>query len=282
MKPIKQLWPADPVKPYSFLIAALSILLAFGSGCAATPPSAPPLRVGIAPDYPPLAFVQDGQGAGVEVDLARTLGAQLGRPITFTSLRWEQLIPALQRGDIDIIMSGMSITPVRQLVIAFSEPYVTNQLRAIFTRPNADRFKTPEAILDAPVRIGVMPGTTADTFVQKNCPKAERIALNTRPDAAFYLLQNPQIDVYIDDTFALAQILSENEASLTFLKQPLAENNLAWGVRPDDTDLLRQVNAVLARCKSDGTLDKILTRWIPYLKKYESSQQSEPSGAQAP
>jgi ABC-type amino acid transport substrate-binding protein len=282
MKFIKRLWPANPVKPDNFLMAVLSVLLAFGGGCAAPHPSAPPIRVGIAPDYPPLAFARDGQGAGVEVDLARTLGAQLGRPVAFTSLRWEELIPALQRGDIDIIMSGMSITPGRQLVIAFSEPYVTNQLRAIFSRANVDRFKTPGDITNGPVRIGVMPGTTADTFVQKNCPQAERIALNTRPDAAFYLLQNPQIDVYIDDTFALAQILSENEASLTFLRQPLAENNLAWGVRPDNTDLLRQVNAVLARCKSDGTLDKILTRWIPYLKKYESSQQREASGAQAP
>ena len=267
MKSIKRLWPANSVKPDSFLMAVLSVLLAFGGGCAATPPSAPPLRVGIAPDYPPLAFAKDGQGAGVEVDLARTLGAQLGRPVTFASMRWEQLIPALQRGDIDIIMSAMSITPARQLLIAFSEPYVTNQLRAIFTHPNANRFKTPGDITNAPVKIGVMPGTTADTFVQRNCPKAERIAFNTRPDAAFYLLQNPQIDVYLDDAFALAQILSENEASLTFLKQPLAEDALAWGVRPDATEFLGQVNAVMARCKSDGTLDKILNRWIPYLKK---------------
>ena len=155
-------------------------------------------------------------------------------------------------------------------------------MRAIFTRANADRFKTPEDILNAPVKIGVIPGTTADTFVQKNCPKAERVALNTRTDATFYLLQDPRIDLYIDDSFALAQILSENEASLAFLKQPLAENDLAWGVRPGDVNFLRQVNAALARCKSDGTLDKILNRWIPYLKKYESLRQSEAPDAKAP
>ena len=191
-------------------------------------------------------------------------------------------MPALQNGDIDIIMSGMSITPARQLRIAFSEPYLTNQLRAIFARRNADRFKTREDILNATVNIGVIPNTTADTYVQENCPKAVRVALNTRANAAFYLLQNRKIDLYIDDTFALAQILSENESSLTFLDQPLAENDLAWGVRPDDRYFLNQVNVVLARCKSDGTLDRTLKTWIPYLEKYESLRQSETPGLKAP
>ena len=281
MKFIKRLLPANHVEPDFCLIAVLALILAFGGGCA-TNPRPVPLRVGITPDYPPLIFEQIDQVAGAEVDLARVLGVQLGRPVVFTHLKWDLLIPALQNGNIDIIMSGMSITPERQLRIAFSEPYLTNQLRAIFTRQNAGRFKTPEDILNAPARIGVIPGTTADAFVQKNCPKAERVALNTRPDAAFYLLQDQRIDLYIDDSFALAQILSENEASLTYLKQPLAEDDLAWGVRPGDPDFLRQVNAVLARCKADGTLDKILDRWIPYLKKYEALRQSESEGDKVP
>ena len=282
MKSIKRFFPATLIQSAGPLSAVLSLIMAFGSGCTAPPPSAPPLRVGMAPDYPPLAFANAGQADGAEADFARMLGAQLGRPVTFISLKWEQLIPALQNGNIDIIMSGMSITPTRQLSVAFSEPYLTNQLRAIFTRANAAQFKAPQDITNAPVRIGVMPGTTADTLVQENCPQAERVALNTRPDAAFYLLQNPQIDVYIDDTFALAPILSTHEGSLTFMKAPLAENNLAWGVRPDNAELLRQVNAVLTRAKSDGTVDRILTRWIPYLKQYESLLPDTSSGGQAP
>jgi ABC-type amino acid transport substrate-binding protein len=282
MKFKKPYFPATFIQSRGRLCAVLSVILAFGSGCTAPRQSAPALRVGMAPDYPPLAFERDGQADGAEADFARVLGAQLGRPVTFISFKWEQLIPALQNGSIDIIMSGMSITPTRQLSVAFSEPYLTNQLRAIFTRANAARFKAPRDITNASVRIGVMPGTTADTFVQANCLKAARVALNTRPDAAFYLLQNPQIDVYIDDTFALAPILSAHEGSLTFMKPPLVENSLAWAVRPDDSELLRQVNAVLARCNSDGTVDRILTRWIPYLKEYESLPQDIPSGGRAP
>jgi ABC-type amino acid transport substrate-binding protein len=280
MKFIKQLLPASRVKTNSFVLAVSSMLLLFGTGCAGTRQA--PLRVGITPDYPPLVFKYNGQIAGVEVDFGRALGGQLNRKVEFVSLRWQQLIPAVQNGNIDIIMSGMSITRTRQLQIAFSDPYLTNQLRAIFSRTKVDRFKSPADLQSDSVKIGVIAGTTADLFVKTNCPQAERIELGSRQDVAYYLLQNPTIDVYIDDTFALAQILSQNEADLTFMRQPLAENYLAWGMRADDRQLLQQVNAALARWKTDGTRDQILNRWIPYLKRYEMLRQNESPDVKTP
>lgn len=280
MKFIQPLIPTVRVPCNGFLLCAFFLIMALGSGCAGSRQA--PLRVGITPDYPPLVFKYNGQLAGAEVDFGRALGGQLNRKVEFVSLRWEELIPAVQYGNIDIIMSGMSITRARQLQIAFSDPYLTNQLRAIFSRANAGRFRNPADIQSEGVKIGVIPGTTADVFVKTNCPQAERIELSSRQDVAYYLLQNPTIDVYIDDTFALAQILAQNEADLTFLRQPLAENSLAWGVRADDTQFLQQVNAVLARWKTDGTVDQILNRWIPYLQKYEKLRQSESPGPATP
>ena len=86
----------------------------------------------------------------------------------------------------------------------------------------------------------------------------------------------------MDDSFALAEILSENEASLTFLRDPLAGDDFAWGFRPQDQQFLKQVNGVLAKWKSDGTLDKILLRWIPYLKKYQALEQDTTPGGNSP
>jgi polar amino acid transport system substrate-binding protein len=265
--------------PY-FLAGVAGLVLAGVVGCATTRHN--PLRVGVTPDYPPLVFEQDGGVVGAEIDLANALGAQLNRPVKCYSMRWDQLIPTLQEGRIDIIMSGMSVTRPRQLRIAFSEPYLHNQLRAIFSRPNADRFKTREDVLNTTAKIGVVPGTTADVFVQENCPKAERVNIGTRRDAAFHLLQDRRIDLFVDDSFALAQILSENEADLTYLAQPLAGDDLAWGIRSDNQELLRQVNVVLDRWKSEGTLDRILLVWMPYLHKYESLQQGGSTGGNVP
>jgi polar amino acid transport system substrate-binding protein len=67
-----------------------------------------PLRVGISPVFPPMAFLQGKELAGVEVDLSREFGKHLGRPVVFVRQRWEDKLEALNGGKTDIIMSSMS------------------------------------------------------------------------------------------------------------------------------------------------------------------------------
>lgn len=254
--------------------AAVCALLV--SGCASAGFRPEPLRVGVAADYPPLVFKQAGDFAGAEVDIARALGRALGRPVEFVSVRWEDQVSALLSGRTDIIMSGMSVTEARGLRVAFTEPYVKNQLRVIYRQRDADRFTTTDAFLASDKRVGVVAGTTADAFVQKHGAHLRRTALETRRDAAFYLLNGRRIDAYVDDTFALAWILAEHEASVTYLREPLDEEDIAWAVRPTDQQLLESVNAVLAHWKADGTMEGILLRWMPYLKSVRSADYETP------
>jgi polar amino acid transport system substrate-binding protein len=234
--------------------------------------TAAPLRVGINPEYPPLVFRQPDGTNGAEIDFAKALGSELGRPVEFVVLRRDELTDALLSRQIDIIMSGMSITKARQLKIRFSEPYVRNEIRAIFPIKEASHYQSLGDILGTKARIGVVPGTTSDVFVKQNCTNAEIVAVEMRRDVPFLLLRGKRIDVYVDDSFALADILSKNEADIAFLRQPLSEENLAWGVRPDDLQFLVSINDTLSRWKSDGTLDRILDRWMPYLKNLRVQQ----------
>jgi ABC-type amino acid transport substrate-binding protein len=238
--------------------------------------SGAPLRVGITPDYPPLVYRQPDGTNGVEIDFAKAMGQELGRPVEFVVLRRDELIGALLDRRIDIIMSGMSVTKARQLRISFSDPYVRNELRAIFPLKSADRFKTKDDILKTTDRIGVVTGTTAEIFVKQNCPGAKIVNLTQRQDVAFYLLKGGRMDLFIDDTFALADIFSKNEANIAYLPEPLSADDLAWGIRPDDTEFLTRVNKILTKWKADGTVDRTLNRWMPYLK----NMQSQSSGGQ--
>jgi polar amino acid transport system substrate-binding protein len=256
--------------------AVLLVGVAGGSLCrgaevAAQEPVGRPLRVAINPQYPPLVFRQPEGTNGVEIDFAKALGAELHRPVRFLVMDRDELIPAVVEGQADIIMSGMSITPARQLRIGFSDPYLHSQLRAIFRQKDAAQFKTREDILKTTAKIGVIGGTTGDIFVAKNCPNAQRVMFTTRKDVPFLLIQGGRMDLYIDDTFALANMISENESELAYLQQPLSEEDLAWGIRQDDRVLLDAVNRALAKWKTDGTLDKVLDRWVPYLKRIKTN-----------
>jgi ABC-type amino acid transport substrate-binding protein len=285
-KGIGKLWPVTEavniVTVLSVAVLAAALEMSGMNSCLAAETDATqkeaaisgaPLRVGITPDYPPLVFRQsDGTTNGVEIDFAKALGQELGRPVEFVVLRRDQQIGALVDRQIDIIMSGMSITKARQIRISFSDPYVRNELRAIFPLKAADRFKTKEDILKTKEKIGVITGTTAEVFVKQNCTNAKIVNFTQRQDVPFYLLKGGRMDVFVDDTFALADMFSKNEADMAYLPEALSEDNLAWGIRPDDQEFLTRVNKILGKWKADGTLDRTLNRWMPYLKNLRTQQ----------
>jgi polar amino acid transport system substrate-binding protein len=288
-KGIGKLWPStgalNIVNVLSVAVLAAVLEMCGMNSCLAADTNATqkeatisgaPLRVGIFPEYRPLAFREPDGPKGVEVDFANALGQELGRPVEFVVLRWDELIGALLDRRIDIIMSGMSVTKARQLRISFSDPYVHNELRAIFPLKAADQFKTKEDILNTKAKIGVITGTTAEIFVKQNCTNAQIVNFTVRQDVPFYLLKGGRMDVFIDDTFSLADMFSKNEADMAYLPEALSEDNLAWGIRPDDPQFVARVNKILSKWKADGTLDRTLNRWMPYLKNRPAQQ---PAGA---
>ena len=224
------------------------------------------LRVGMTTNFPPIIFTIDGKPSGVEVDLALRLGDSLRRPVRFIELGWNEQIPALLAGKIDIIMSGMSITEARRVRINFTEPYLKAGLATAMRAEDASRFDSPRNIQEADVTVGAMVNTTGDAFVQRNFPNAIRIAFRTMRDVV-YALKNRRIDLFIHDAPAIAWLVSENEAELKGFWQLWNIEYLGWGLRREDRDFLASLNSILTQWKNDGTLDKVLNQWVPYLKR---------------
>ena len=239
--------------------------------CGQTPDSAPeqphsppPLRVGITPDFPPMIFtLREDEVAGVEADLAELLGQTLDRPVEFVELLWEDQIPALLAGDTDIIMSGMSITRARRIRITFSAPYFKSGLAALVRTEDAAKYSSAERILRSSARIGVVRGTTSDAFGRRNFPDVRVIGLPSSADGPFQLRRGV-IDVFIHDFPAIMWLASENEADLVPSRFVFNEEEFAWGIRRDNIQLLNAVNTILRTWREDGTLDKMLARWLPY------------------
>lgn len=225
-----------------------------------------PLRIGITPNYPPLIFKEGRNISGVEADLALHLGDRLNRPVHFIELSWDKQIPALLEGKIDMIMSGMSITTARKVRINFTNHYVKSGLVAAFRAEDANKFDSPDNILKSYATVGVVEGTTGDAFVNRNFPNAIKITLLSDSRAGGYELKRRRIDIFVHDAPAVMWVVSENEADLTALWKPFNEEHLAWGVRKDNKELLFQANNALNAWKTDGTLERVLLRWLP--RKY--------------
>jgi polar amino acid transport system substrate-binding protein len=212
-----------------------------------------------------MIFKSGGNLAGVEVEFARLLGKELVRPVEFVELAWEKQIPALLEGRTDIIMSNMSVTQARQVRIAFTDPYMKVALVAVMRAEDKGKYITWDDIAWTQANVGVIAGTTGDAFVQKNIPHAVRVEIPSPKDGAVQLMRR-RIDLFVHDGPVAMWLVSENEADLVGFPAPLDEQQLAWGIRRDDQGFLAAVNGVLGRWKGDGTVDAIVTRWLPWRK----------------
>lgn len=252
-------------KPAAWTAALVSVLMC---GCATLPEPSPEtsgdvLRVGITPNYPPLIFRDRGGIAGLEADFARMLASDLGRTLRFVELPWTGLIEALDAGRIDIIMSGMSITPERSVMVAFCEPYLQVGQLIMFRARDLYTFQHPRIIYLIETRIGVEKGTTGDLLVQRRCRKATRVAFPSAERAVEALLRG-RVDVVIHDAPVLWRLAARHEGSGIFLNPvALTEEYLAWGVAPADDDLLGEADAALLRWKEDGRFLETIGRWLP-------------------
>ncbi len=245
---------------YRRLTLILLVLLALLGGCA----SGPDLRVGIAPTYPPLAFMQDGVLAGIEPDLAQQLAKQTGRRIKYEIIPFDRLIPALQAGQIDLIMAGMSITAERQGQVSFTDSYLKVGQMLLIREKDIKRF--PRALFDqsAGVRIGVERGSTGEQFSLKTFAWGGITHFDTT-EAGIRALEQGSIDCFVHDAptvWRFSADLATLHPGLVGLFKSLTDEPLAWAVRKNDPALLEQLNLELARMRREGRLQEILAKWI--------------------
>ena len=114
---------------------------------------------GIDPNYPPFAYVDEktGQPAGFDVDSMDWIAKKMGFTITHKPMAWDGIIPALNAKEIDMVCSGMTITPERAKVVQFSDPYW--KVYSVFVTVQ-DSSLTPEKILSTKINLGVQRGTS--------------------------------------------------------------------------------------------------------------------------
>ncbi|MBC2733884.1 MAG: transporter substrate-binding domain-containing protein [Desulfobacteraceae bacterium] len=221
-----------------------------------------PLKVGVSTNMPPLIFKQGDQITGLEAELAKGLADYLGRPLQFVEVEWKDQIPYLLDRRTDIIMSGLSVTELRKVRIAFSDPYSRTGQMALIRRGDLQRFKMGYySIVETP-SIGAVENTTGALLVRERYEKAKKRFFKTSAEG-IEALRNKTIDLMIHDAPVVLVLAAEHESELEPIYSLLTEEYLAWGLRREDGMLLKSVNAYINDMKRDGRLQTVVNRWMP-------------------
>jgi polar amino acid transport system substrate-binding protein len=250
----------------SWLLAIL--VTSLGIGCAGGSLQRvfeirPVLRVGISPTHPPVIFEKDGAIMGIEADLARMLGEELDRRIEFTRVPPAELLDALEKGDFDIVMSGLSITPERAERILFVTPYMKVGQLALIRANDLIELGHRRSIHQRDARVGYQRDTTGESFVANQLPRATSFAF-ADIEAGIRSLRAERIDFFVHDAPAVWRLAGDPASNdLQGLYHPLTDEHLAWAVRQEDEKLHSLLEATLSDWKHRGLISPILNRWIP-------------------
>ncbi|MDX2081522.1 MAG: transporter substrate-binding domain-containing protein [Terrimicrobiaceae bacterium] len=238
-----------------FFTAAVAAL----TGCGGSKPSNE-LVVGMDLSYPPFETIdQSGKPEGVSVELAKALGENLGRPVRIENIPFTGLIPSLQSGKIDCIISSVTDTPERRKSVAFSDPYLTIGLAILASKDSP--IQSP-ADLDQPGRtIAVRQGTTGEVWARAHLKNAKLLSVEKETAAVLEVIQG-RADGFLYDQMSVWKNAAANPETTRAILEPVRQEQWAVVLRPGDEELRRQVNEFLAEFRAQGGFDRLGDRFL--------------------
>jgi polar amino acid transport system substrate-binding protein len=221
------------------------------------------LRVGMSGSQPPLNFRNaGGEWMGLEVDLANAFARRMRLELAIVEKPFAELLPALAAGEVDLVMSGVTITPERNMRAAFVGPYFLSG-KSILTRSATLAQADETGDLDqASLKLAALEGSTSQQFVERMLPKAAVVATKDY-DAAVKLLLADEVDALVADReiVTLTAFLHPKEGLAT-LRQPLTLEPIGIAVPPGDALLVNFLENTLGALEASGTLSTLRTRWL--------------------
>jgi polar amino acid transport system substrate-binding protein len=253
-------------KLLSFLLAAVFMVGALVAGCGGQQQDAKEaksdkkvLRIACNADFAPFEFQdKDGKYVGFDMDLIRAISKEMGYEADIQNLNFDGLIPALSAKNIDVAISGMTITEERKGKVLFSEPYYKSGLTIAVKSDNND-IKSFSDLKGK--KIAVQIGTTSATEAKK-IEGADVKEFNSSADT-FTELGNSGVDAVINDRPVNDYYIVQNpKAQVKVLDEVLTAEDYGIALNKDDKELGEKINAALKKLKENGEYDKIYAQWF--------------------
>lgn len=213
--------------------------------------------------FPPYEMTTDDGGfEGIDVEVAQAIAEKLGLELEVADMAFNAALTAVQTGQSDIAMAGITVTPDRQETMDFSESYATG-VQVVIVREDSD-IQSIEDLANAEM-IGCQADTTGYIYASDTPENggygADHVTAYDTGALAVMALVNGQIDAVIIDNEPAKAFVEANEG-LKILETPWVEEEYAIGVAKGNTALLDAVNAAMEELKADGTFQAIVDKYI--------------------
>ena len=253
------------MKKYIALILALVMALCIFTGCSSDKGltlEKGKLIMSTNAAFPPYEMTDDnGNFIGIDVEIAQAIADKLGLELVIDNMEFTAALEAAQKGKSDMVMAGVPVNEDRLAVMDFSDSYATG-IQVVIVKEGSD--VTMDNLGD--MMIGTQLGTTgyiyASDTIENGGYGEDHVVGYDNGITAVQALMNDQVDAVIIDN-APAQAFVEANPGLTLLDGEWALENYAIGFAKGNTELVEAVNEALAELIADGTVQKIVDKYIP-------------------
>ena len=221
------------------------------------------LVVGMAGNMPPLNMTtKEGELIGYEVDLAKNMASAMGVRAKMEVMPFAKLLPALQSGKIDLILSNMTITPERNLKVAFVGPYFTSG-KAFLTKIKTIAMAGEAADIDAKnTKLVALKGSTSQAFVEKAIPDATLVTASDYDEAVKMVLEDKVHAMVADYPICVVSVFRYPDKGLLSVVTTLTFEPIGVGVPAGDPLLVNWVENFMGIAEKVGLFEALKEKWL--------------------
>mgnify|MGYP000017520794 CR=1 FL=1 len=229
------------------------------------------IRVATSPDWPPFEYIdpETGKIVGYEVDLMELVAERLGLEVEWVPMSFAGIISAVQAKDVDLGVSGFSITPERCEVVQYCIPHIITRAEVIMLKSRAEELgittlESLEELGEYGLTCGVEMGTTQEAELM-DLEKAGKLPAGTcksyeNYDLAMEDMFRGAVDtVYMESPIASYWILEHPEEIVIIFSKPYWP--VAWVAHQDSDVLVSKINGVLAELIAEGKVKELQEKW---------------------
>ena len=249
------------------LLMAVMMVAGCGGGDKKAPAVQAPkvLKVGTEPTFAPFEFQKEGSKEfdGFDMDLIRAIGKQLNMKVEILNMGFDALIPAINAGNIDVAIAGMSITPDRQKAVDMSDPYYVSGLVVVVGKDNA-AVKSVNDLNNKGIAVQI--GTTGAERAAK-VPGAKVKNFNTNAEV-FLELKNKGVEAVIIDKPVAEYFLATGGGKdyAKIVGDTMEAESYGISLKKN-SPLTKDINKALLDLKKNGEYEKLYTKWFGAVKK---------------
>lgn len=210
-------------------------------------------------EFPPFEFIASngvlGEFDGIDMAMAKMIAEDNGMEAKMENMEFDSLLIALQNGQVDAVIAGMTVTDERKEAVDFSTPYYT-ATQVMIVKEDSDIAKATDM---EGKRIAVVQGYTGEVCVNDLGYSYEAFKKGTE---CIMELVNDKCDVVVLDSATASKYVADNEGlKIVEDTEAFGSEEYAIAVAKGNTELLDKINASIEKLLADGTVSELAVKY---------------------